>query len=73
MWHAHYALFVWTDTRRAKNHVFPYETVCKFKIPRVLSDFRSQWPRGLRRVSWATPFLGIAGSNPAGGVDIRLL
>jgi hypothetical protein len=32
---------------------------------------RCWWPRGLRRRSWSL-FAGIAGSNPARGVDIRL-
>ena len=34
---------------------------------------RSQWPSGLRRGSVVDRLLGIAGSNPAGGMDVSLL
>ena len=39
-----------------------------FVILNVYTD-RSQWPRGLRGVSLA----GNVGSNPADGMDVRLL
>ena len=34
---------------------------------------QSEWPRGLRRGSAADRFAGIAGSNPARGLDVFLV
>jgi hypothetical protein len=38
-----------------------------------ISFRQSQWPRGLTRGSAAKRLMGIAGSNPTGGMDVCLL
>ena len=41
-------------------------------ILKIKKKCRSQWPRGQWRGSAAARFTGIAGSNPAVGIDISL-
>ena len=51
-----------------------YNFMVTFLIPAICCQLilpsRSQWPRGLRRRVCGRLLAGIAGSNPAGGMDV---
>jgi len=54
------------------NYIYIYIYIYNCSIAE-LSVSRSQYPRGLRRRSTAARLLRLWGSNPSGGMDVRLL